>query len=207
MVKTKAWKEGPVGFSISGQTLERATGFVREAGSPVSSAELMQFRLCMLHFVDMAERVVAGHEPVRGTTPVLGNRVGQGVVIEEPAGVAGLITAFNFPFHLALMKLGPALGAGCTTVLKPSELTPLVGLMFGKLATDADLPPGVLNVVAGGIESGLDPLVASPAIRRGLPRDVDRVRAELLRQTRQGLLGPSAQDGERAFELLVQRAE
>lgn len=129
---------------------------VREAGSPISSAELMQFRLCMTHFIDMAERVVAGHEPVRGTTPVLSDRVGQGVVIEEPAGVAALITAFNFPFHLALMKLGPALGAGCTTVMKPSELTPLVGLMFGKLATDADLPAGVLNVVAGGVECGTE---------------------------------------------------
>jgi aldehyde dehydrogenase (NAD+) len=136
---------------------------VREAGSPVAFASTLQFRLGLTHFVDMAERVVAGHEPVRGTPPVLGSRVGQGVVIEEPAGVAALITAFNYPFHLALMKIGPALGAGCTAVLKPSELTPLVGLIFGELATEADLPPGVLNVVSGSMASGVE-LSTSPDV-------------------------------------------
>jgi len=136
---------------------------VREAGSPLAFASTLQFRLGLTHFVDMADRVVAGHETVRGTPPVLGGRVGQGVVIEEPAGVAALITAYNYPFHLALMKIGPALGAGCTAVLKPSELTPLLGLIFGELATEADLPPGVLNVVSGGLESGVE-LTSSPDV-------------------------------------------
>ncbi len=149
--------------SIEGRKDEIVDLLVREAGSPVAFAEAMQFRLGLTHFVDMAERVVAGHEPVRGTPPVLGSRVGQGVVIEEPAGVAALITAFNYPFHLALMKIGPALGAGCTAVLKPSELTPLVGLIFGELAAEVDLPPGVLNVVSGGVASGVE-LTSSPHV-------------------------------------------
>jgi len=123
---------------------------VAEAGCVESSVEAMQYRTCMEHFVDMAERVVAGHLPVNGVPPIITSRVGQGVVVDDPAGVAALITAYNFPFHLNLMKLGPALGAGCTAVLKPSELTPLTGLILGEIAEAAELPAGVLNVVTGG---------------------------------------------------------
>ncbi|MGW5971583.1 aldehyde dehydrogenase family protein [Streptomyces sp. NPDC055186] len=136
---------------------------VREAGSPRAMAEPLQFRLCMEHFADMAERVVAGHEPIRAIPPVVGHKVGQGVVMEEAAGVASLITAFNFPFHLNLMKLGPSLGAGCTVVLKPSELTPLVGLILGEIADEAGLPPGVLNIVTGDAEAGTE-LSSHPAV-------------------------------------------
>ncbi|MGW5213425.1 aldehyde dehydrogenase family protein [Streptomyces sp. NPDC004051] len=136
---------------------------VREAGSPRAMAEPLQFRLCMEHFADMAERVVAGHEPIRAIPPVVGHKVGQGVVMEEAAGVASLITAFNFPFHLSLMKLGPSLGAGCTVVLKPSELTPLVGLILGEIADEAGLPPGVLNIVTGDAEAGTE-LSSHPAV-------------------------------------------
>ncbi|ROZ49001.1 aldehyde dehydrogenase family protein [Rhodococcus sp. WS3] len=136
---------------------------VAEAGSPRRVVESLHWQTCFDHFVDLAERVVSGHQVVRGIPPVVGKGIGQGVVMDDPAGVATLITAFNFPFHLNLMKIGPALGAGCTAVLKPSELTPLSGLILGEIAAEAGLPDGVLNVVAGGPEAGRE-LTVNPGV-------------------------------------------
>jgi aldehyde dehydrogenase (NAD+) len=68
--------------------------------------------------------------------------------------VAGLISAYNFPFFLNLFKLAPALAAGCTTVLKPSPYTPLEALIIGEIADEAGLPPGVLNIVTGDVAAG-----------------------------------------------------
>ncbi|MHB8879324.1 MAG: aldehyde dehydrogenase family protein [Myxococcaceae bacterium] len=70
-------------------------------------------------------------------------------VVKEPVGVVGAIVPWNFPMSLTSWKLGPALAAGCTVVLKPSELTPLTALKLGELAQAAGLPEGVLNVVPG----------------------------------------------------------
>ncbi|VWL86402.1 aldehyde dehydrogenase family protein [Burkholderia lata] len=67
----------------------------------------------------------------------------------EPAGVAALIVPWNFPMVTTAWKLAPALAAGCTVVLKPSEITPLPELELAAIATEAGLPPGVLNVVTG----------------------------------------------------------
>jgi aldehyde dehydrogenase (NAD+) len=74
--------------------------------------------------------------------------------LREPVGVVGAIVAWNFPLLLASWKLGPALAAGCTVVLKPAEQTPLTALRFAELAQEAGVPPGVLNVVTGGPETG-----------------------------------------------------
>ncbi len=74
--------------------------------------------------------------------------------LREPVGVVGAIVAWNFPLLLASWKLGPALACGCTVVLKPAEQTPLSALRFGELAMEAGLPPGVLNIVTGGPETG-----------------------------------------------------
>jgi acyl-CoA reductase-like NAD-dependent aldehyde dehydrogenase len=76
------------------------------------------------------------------------------VVRREPYGVAALITPFNAPFFLACMKLAPALAAGCPVVLKPSPLPPLCAFAVAEIAAEAELPPGVLNVVTGSAESG-----------------------------------------------------
>lgn len=70
------------------------------------------------------------------------------MIIREPLGVVGLITPWNYPLLMAVWKIAPALMAGNTTVLKPSEVTPLTTLRLAQLATDV-LPPGVLNVVLG----------------------------------------------------------
>jgi gamma-glutamyl-gamma-aminobutyraldehyde dehydrogenase len=71
------------------------------------------------------------------------------LITREPAGVVGAVVPWNFPLTLASWKVAPALAAGCTVVLKPSESAPLSALMLGRLATEAGLPRGVLNVVAG----------------------------------------------------------
>lgn len=82
----------------------------------------------------------------------------------EPVGVVGAIVPWNFPILMALWKIGPALAAGCTVVLKPAEDTSLTALALGQLALDAGLPPGVLNVITGhGAEAGAA-LAAHPGI-------------------------------------------
>ncbi len=81
------------------------------------------------------------------TLPVPDNALN--LTLREPVGVAGLIVPWNYPLMLAAWKLGPALAAGCTVVLKPAEQTPLTTLEFARLVQEgiSDLPPGVLNVV------------------------------------------------------------
>ncbi|MBA3263908.1 MAG: aldehyde dehydrogenase family protein [Thermoleophilaceae bacterium] len=73
---------------------------------------------------------------------------------KEPVGVCGQIIPWNFPLLMAAWKIGPALAAGCTIVLKPAEQTPLTALRLGELALDAGLPEGVLNVITGDGETG-----------------------------------------------------
>src|SRR6185312_8225328 len=79
---------------------------------------------------------------------------GQTVVHREPIGVVGAIIAWNVPLFLAINKLGPALLAGCTVVLKPAAETPLSANALAEVFADAGLPEGVLSVVPGGIETG-----------------------------------------------------
>jgi gamma-glutamyl-gamma-aminobutyraldehyde dehydrogenase len=87
------------------------------------------------------------------------------LVTREPAGVVGAVVPWNFPLTLAGWKIAPALAAGCTVVLKPSEHSPLSALLLAAVAAEAGLPPGVLNVVNG------DGPVAGRAL--GLHPDVD----------------------------------
>src|SRR6266571_1932776 len=83
------------------------------------------------------------------TLPVPDNALN--MTLREPVGVAGLIVPWNYPLMLAAWKLGPAIAAGCTVVLKPAEQTPLTMLEFCKLVQKhiPELPPGVLNVITG----------------------------------------------------------
>ena len=74
------------------------------------------------------------------------------VVTKEPVGVTAGITPWNFPAAMPTRKASPALGAGCTMVLKPAEQTPLTALAVMKLGEEAGLPPGVLSVVTGDAE-------------------------------------------------------
>ena len=85
-------------------------------------------------------------------------------VLREPVGVVGAIVPWNYPTSLAAWKLGPALAAGCTVVLKPSELTPLTALKLAELAQEAGLPEGVLNVVPGYGDPAGDALARHPDV-------------------------------------------
>ncbi|MCM2472370.1 aldehyde dehydrogenase family protein [Rhizobium sp. CG5] len=85
-------------------------------------------------------------------------------VVREPIGVAGAIIPWNYPLLMASWKVAPALAAGCTMVLKPSELTPLTALELAAIAEEVGLPAGVLNVVTGlGPEAG-QPLSEHPDV-------------------------------------------
>jgi len=83
--------------------------------------------------------------------------------LREPVGVVGLIVPWNFPLLLASWKLGPALACGNTVVLKPAEQTPLTTLKLGELTLEAGFPPGVINILTGGPETG-KAIVAHPGI-------------------------------------------
>ncbi|MCV9997845.1 aldehyde dehydrogenase family protein [Pararhizobium sp. YC-54] len=85
-------------------------------------------------------------------------------VVREPLGVVGAITPWNYPLLMVSWKVAPALAAGCTMVLKPSELTPLTALELGVIAQEVDLPAGVLNIVTGtGLQAG-EPLTEHPLV-------------------------------------------
>ena len=88
------------------------------------------------------------------------------LVTRGPVGVVGAVTPWNFPSSMIARKLAPALAAGCTIVIKPSELTPFSGLAWGVLAEEAGLPPGVVNVVTGSpVEIGAE-LTGNPDVAK-----------------------------------------
>lgn len=82
----------------------------------------------------------------------------------EPVGVVGQITPWNYPLMMAIWKLGPALAAGCTAVLKPAPSTPLTTLMLAELLDEAGIPAGVVNIITGGNEAG-QALAEHPDVR------------------------------------------
>src|SRR3954453_6447362 len=97
------------------------------------------------------------------TIPVAG---GVAMTFREPLGVVALITPWNFPLTIASWKLAPALAAGNTVVLKPAELTPLTALEFERIALEAGLPEGVVNVVAGPGSTAGARLVEHPDVAK-----------------------------------------
>ena len=116
----------------------------------------------------------------------------------EAVGVAGQIVPWNYPLLMACWKAAPALAAGCTSVLKPSELTPLTALELAQIAHDAGLPAGVLNVIVGGREvgaaltnhAGVDKLAFTGSFETG--KRVMRAAAERVTNTTLELGGKSA---------------
>ncbi|SAL72359.1 succinate semialdehyde dehydrogenase [Caballeronia terrestris] len=88
------------------------------------------------------------------------------VVTREPVGVVAAITPWNFPLAMITRKAGPALAAGCTMVLKPSEETPLSAFALAVLAEEAGIPPGVFNIVSGDAVAIGETLTSSPVVRK-----------------------------------------
>lgn len=131
---------------------------MRECGSLRWFADYTQVVGPIQHVRDYAERVIHQFPFERPLVPTLGASLGQasgnlaqGVLRREPRGVAVLISAYNVPLYLSLIKLAPALAAGCTTILKPAPTTPLEVLLLAEIADEAGLPPGVVNVITADI--------------------------------------------------------
>jgi acyl-CoA reductase-like NAD-dependent aldehyde dehydrogenase len=128
--------------AVEGKVEELAQLESRNVGKPISDArgEVGSVVDVFDYYAGAPERLLGSQIPVSG---------GVDVTFREPLGVVGLITPWNFPLPIASWKVGPALAAGNTIVLKPAELTPLTALELGKLALEAGIPEGVLNVLNG----------------------------------------------------------
>jgi acyl-CoA reductase-like NAD-dependent aldehyde dehydrogenase len=131
-----------LGDTVRDHREELARLEARNAGKPIADArgEMDMVAQVFAYYSGAPERLLGDTIPVAG---------GQAWTVREPLGVVGLIVPWNFPLTIAAWKLGPALAAGNTVVLKPAELTPLTALRFAELALEAGLPEGVLNVVVG----------------------------------------------------------
>lgn len=135
---------------------------VRDNGKPLPEAlwDLGDAAGCFEFYAGLAEQLDGNAE----TTVPLPDERFSSIARKEPVGVAGAIIPWNFPLLMAAWKVAPALAAGCTMVLKPSELTPLTALELAGIAEAAGLPAGVLNVVTGlGPDAGA-PLSEHPGI-------------------------------------------
>ena len=144
---------------LSERAEELATLEARNVGKPISDArgEIAMVIDTFRYYAAAPERLL-GH-----TVPVAG---GVDMTFREPLGVVGMIVPWNFPLLIASWKVAPALAAGNTVVLKPAELTPLTALELERIALDAGIPEGVLNVVAGpGSECGKR-LVEHPGVAK-----------------------------------------
>ncbi len=105
-------------------------------------------------------------------------RKGTSLVVKEPIGVVGLITPWNWPLNQITCKVGPALAAGCTMVLKPSEIAPLDAIIFAEILDEASVPPGVFNLVNGD----------GPTVGQALARHPDVDMMSFTGSTRAGIL-------------------
>ncbi len=143
---------------LHGKADEIVAAVVAEVGVPVTIAKASQFDAPMRildYTIDRTERFEE-MTPLAVTNNVSrhGRLLGGGVIQREPRGVVTAITPYNAPFFLNIMKIAPALGAGCTVVLKPSDFTPVEALLLARAVEEAGLPAGVLNVVTGGVDVG-----------------------------------------------------
>jgi len=128
--------------AIEGEAEGLAKIEARNAGKPIGDArgEIGMVVECFRYYAGAPERLLGRTIPVAG---------GVDMTFREPLGVVGLIVPWNFPLVIASWKVAPALAAGNTVVLKPAELTPLTALELQRIALEAGLAEGVLNVVAG----------------------------------------------------------
>ncbi|SAL31335.1 succinate semialdehyde dehydrogenase [Caballeronia udeis] len=133
----------------------------REQGKPLAEAkgEVAYAASFLEWFAEEAKRSYGDVIP----SPKPGSKI---IVTREPVGVVAAITPWNFPLAMITRKAGPALAAGCTMVLKPSEETPLSALALAILAEEAGIPPGVFNVVSGNAVAIGAALTASPVVRK-----------------------------------------
>ncbi|WP_377190488.1 aldehyde dehydrogenase family protein [Ruegeria meonggei] len=151
-----------MGDKITRRVDELARLEVRDNGKPLPEAvwDIEDTAGCFHFYADLAERLDnSAEQEIALGMPEFASKA-----VKEPIGVAGAIIPWNFPMLMGAWKVAPALAAGCTMVLKPSELTPLTALEYGSIAEAAGLPAGVLNIVTGfGPEAG-QPLTEHPDV-------------------------------------------
>jgi betaine-aldehyde dehydrogenase len=138
---------------------ERADEIARtislEVGTPLKMASRIQAGLPQSSFALYAQ--LAGEFPFE-------EQVGNSLVVRDPVGVVAAITPWNYPLHQIAAKVAPALAAGCTIVLKPSEVAPLNAFILAEIIDAAGLPPGVFNLVSGSGPSVGEALVKHPEV-------------------------------------------
>ena len=117
-----------------------ALAISREMGAPRPFARESQVGIGLAHLQKMVD-VLGSFE--------FEERKGTSLVVKEPVGVVGLITPWNWPLNQITCKVGPALAAGCTMVLKPSEIAPMDAIIFAEILDEAGVPKGVFNLVNG----------------------------------------------------------
>jgi len=153
-----------------GRTLQKFSNLVKEhleelaqlesrnVGKPISGArgEALAVSLVFEYYAGAANKVFGETIPV--------SKPGLDFTLREPIGVVGLIVPWNFPMNMASWKLGPALAAGNTAILKPASYTPLTALRLGELALEAGFPPGVVNVITGPGGSAGAALAGHPGV-------------------------------------------
>ena len=139
--------------ALSARASDLALLITREMGTPIGFSRSAQLGLPLRTF-DVVTAAMEALEDLR--TP-------RSDVHRDPVGVVAAITPWNFPLHQVAAKVVPALAAGCTLVLKPSELTPLDARAFAELVESCGFPPGVFNLVHGGAETGAA-LAAHPGV-------------------------------------------
>ena len=130
----------------------------RNTGKPITSArgEIIGASLVFDYYAGAANKIFGQTIPV--------SKPGLDLTLREPIGVCGLIVPWNFPLLMASWKLGPALAAGNTVILKPASLSPMTAIRVAELALEAGFPPGVVNVVTGPGGTAGASIAAHPGI-------------------------------------------
>jgi succinate-semialdehyde dehydrogenase / glutarate-semialdehyde dehydrogenase len=174
-----------------------------EMGKPVaeSKGEIAYAAEFFRWFAEEAVRIEGGYQ-------VAPNGKGRFLVMRQPVGPCLLITPWNFPAAMGARKIGPAVAAGCTMVIKPAAQTPLSMLKLAELLTEAGLPPGVLNVVTTSDSGG----VMEPLIRDGRARKLSftgstPVGVKLIEQAAEKVLKTSMELGGNAPLLVFEDAD
>jgi acyl-CoA reductase-like NAD-dependent aldehyde dehydrogenase len=125
---------------LQGRANDIANLIAQEVGMPVNLSMIIQAGLPMMTFGSIGG--ILDSFPFE-------EQVGSSLVVREPVGVVGAITPWNYPLHQIAAKVAPALAAGCTVVLKPSEVAPLNAFVLAEIIDEAGLPAGVFNLVTG----------------------------------------------------------
>jgi len=134
---------------------ELARTIAQEVGMPLKMAARIQVGLPIANFANYG-KILKEFK--------FEERVGHSLVVQEPVGVVAAITPWNYPLHQITLKVAPALAAGCTVVLKPSEIAPFNAFVLAEVVEQAGLPKGVFNLVTGFGPTAGEALVKHPGV-------------------------------------------